>query len=659
MVELPSGTVTFLLTDIEGSTALWDEAPEPMRAALTRHDALFEAEVPRHGGVHIRPRGEGDSRFAVFSSAPGALAAAVAIQRTFAAEPWPTPRPIRVRIGIHTGEAELRDGDYYGSAVNRCARLRGIGHGGQTLLSEATTEAARGRLPGGVSLHDLGRHRLRGLAQTERVFQLVIPGLASAFPALTSLDARPNNLPIPPTPLLGRDREVQAVRSLLLRDDVRLVTLTGPGGAGKTRLGLQVAADLVHHVPDGVFLVELAPITDPGLVIPTLAQVLGLREDGGRSLDDTLTRYLKEKHLLLFLDNFEQILSAAPVVADLLAKCPKLKVLVTSRAVLHVRGEREFVVSPLALPDPKQTVSAEVLGQYAAVALFVQRAVAAQAGFGLTDENALSVAEICRRLDGLPLAIELAAAQIKVLSPEVLLHRLGRRLPLLQDGPRDAPARQRTLRDTIVWSYDLLNEAEQRVFRRLAVFVGGFTLEAAEAVCDATGDHGLGVVDGVGALVNQSLLRRDDRTGEGSRFAMLETIREYGLEQLEADSEAAELRRRHAAYCLELVEAAELELTGPRQVAWLDRLEAEHDNLRAALHWAVEQGEVELGLRLGGALWLFWDVRGHLTEGRGRLGEVLALARTARPTAALAKAHQNLGNVAWAQGDFAAARVHY
>jgi predicted ATPase/class 3 adenylate cyclase len=658
MAELPSGTVTFLLSDVEGSTDLWEVAPEAMRGALARHDALFDEAVRRHGGVHIRPRGEGDSRFAVFTSAPDAVAAAVAVQRAFAAEPWPTPRPIDVRIGIHTGETELRDGDYYGSEVNRCARLRGIGHGGQTLLSEATSELVRGRLSSDASLLDLGRHRLKGLAQPERVFQVVAPGLARDFPALSSLDAHPNNLLIPPTRLVGREREVQTVRSLCLRRDVRLVTVTGPGGIGKTRLGLQVAAELMGQYPDGVFFVDLAPISEPDLVISTIAHVLGLREAGGRPLRETVTAYLHEKRLLLLLDNFEQLLLAAPLVADLLAACPRLAVLVTSRAVLHLRGEREFAVPPLALPEATHAASVEAVGGFAAIALFVQRAVEARADFVLTRENAPSVAEICRRLDGLPLALELAAARLRVLSPEALLRRLERRLPLLTGGARDLPARQRGLRDTIAWSHGLLDEDERRLFRRLAVFVGGWTVGAAEAVC-APGNLNVNVLDCLESLASKSLIRRSEVCEGEPRFGMLETIREYALEELDASGEAARIRDSHAEFCLSLAEIARPELISRRQVAWRSRLEAEHDNMRAALAWSLEAPEgVRVALRLPCALYRFWQRGGHVGEGREWVARALARSDPAR-SETQAMLLNAAGVLARAQGDNAPARPYF
>jgi predicted ATPase/class 3 adenylate cyclase len=655
MAELPSGTVTFLFTDIEGSTALWEEAPEAMRAALARHDVLFEQAVQEHAGVHIRPRGEGDSRFAVFASAPAAVAAAIAIQRAFAAEPWPTPRPIKVRIGVHTGEAELRDGDYYGSAVNRCARLRGIGHGGQVLLSEATTVLVRGNLPSGVRLRDEGKHRLKDLTQPEHVFQVTVPDLSLSFPPLVSLDARPHNLPIHPTVLLGRERAVAAVCTLL-RQGARLVTLTGPGGTGKTRLGIQVAADLLDRFEHGVFLVELAPISDPALVPATIAQMLGLRDLGGRPVLDTLREYLRARSVLLVLDNFEQILPAAPVVADLLATSPGLRVLVTSREPLRLRGEHEYAVPPLALPEPRQVATVEVASTSPAVALFVQRAQAIRTDFALTDENAPAVAVICARLDGLPLAIELASARVRTLTPQVIVERVERRLPLLTGGARDLPARQQTLRATIDWSHDLLSEQEQRLFGRLSVFVAGCTLEAAEVVCNP-GTPDVDVVSGLESLAVKSLIRQSDDPDSEPRFAMLETIREYALERLGEGSEMACQRRRHATYFLAVAERAEPQLHGPEQRHWLNRLEVEHGNLRAALQWTVQEDEAEIGLRLGGALAHFWEVRGHHTEGRAHLTRVLQLTGARAFPAPRANVLRNLGFLAHDQGDYAEARA--
>jgi predicted ATPase/class 3 adenylate cyclase/DNA-binding CsgD family transcriptional regulator len=663
MTELPGGLVTFLLTDVEGSTALWEQAPEAMRSALARHDLLFEQVVREHGGIHIRPRGEGDSRFAVFASAPDAVAAALAIQRTFAAETWATPRPLAIRIGIHSGEAEPREDDYYGSAVNRCARLRGIGRGGQVLLSEATMALARDRLPAGARLVDQGEHRLKDLTRPVRVFQLVVDDLTLTFPPLASLDTHPNNLPVQPTRLLGREREVVDLRAMLLRDDVRLMTLTGPGGTGKSRLGLQVAAELLDAFEDGAFLVELSPISDPALVPATIAQVLGVRDIGGRPILESLNEYLRHRSLLLVLDNFEQILPAAPVVAELLATCPSLAVLVTSREPLHLRGEHEYGVPPLALPDAQHLSAPDELSRYAAVALFVERAAAIRADFALTDENAPAVAEICARLDGLPLAIELAAARVRLLSPEAILARLERRLPLLVGGARDLPARQRTLRDTIAWSYDLLTDAEQGLFRRLAVFVGGCALEAAEAAATAEiGDRRWTLVpdevlDGVASLLAKSLLRRLPGPDDAPRFTMLETVREYGLEQLEQAGELRSLRRWHAASFLELAEQAEPCLRGFEQTVWLDRLDFEHANLRAALEWSLtEDPQSNAALRLCGALAWFWLSRGYFSEGRRWTARALA-GPSPHPAARL-KALYGAGWLAHIHRDAPSAQQH-
>jgi len=650
MAELPSGTVTFLLTDVEGSTALWEEAPEAMRAALARHDALFEQAVGEHGGVHIRPRGEGDSRFAVFASAPNAVAAAVATQRAFAAEPWPTPRPIKVRIGLHTGEGELRDGDYYGSAVNRCARLRSIGYGEQVLLSEATTALVRQSMPRNVWLRDLGWHRLKDLTEPERISQVVVPDMTSDFPPVASLDARANNLPTHPTALLGRERELAEVRELF-GDGVRLVTLTGPGGTGKTRLGLQVVADLLDDFQHGAFLVDLAPISEPALVPATIAQVLGVRDVGSRPMVDALKEHLREQSLLLLLDNFEQILPAAPAVADLLATCPNLKILVTSRESLRVRGEHEYAVLPLGLPEHLRTTKAEVASHAPAVALFVQRARAIRADFALTDQNAPAVAKICARLDGLPLAIELAAARVRVLTPQAMAARLERRLPLLTGGARDLPTRHQSLRGAIAWSRDLLDDHERRLFRRLSIFVGGWTLEAAEAVCGLADDV-VDVADGLESLVAKSLVSRDGDSLGDVRFRMLETIREYALEELEVCCEAPQLRQRHAEHYLMIAEEAAPNLrSSGEQAEWFRRLDVEQNNLRAALAWSQTSSEyAELALRLVGALFWYWVGRGQLSEGRRWLQQAISVGQTA-PTAVRIRALSALGNVLRLQGD--------
>jgi predicted ATPase/class 3 adenylate cyclase len=696
---LPSGTVTFLFTDIEASTQLWEQHQQAMPAALAHHDTLLRAGVVAHGGAVVKNTGDGV--LAVFARATDAVHAALAIQRTLAEEQWnmfdalpspnshlPSPIALQVRMALHSGVTEVRDGDYFGAPLNRAARLLAAGHGGQVLLSLATTELVREHLPPDTELRNLGLHRLKDLSRPEQIFQLVVPDLPDAFPSLNTLNMRHTNLPAQPTALIGRDREVATVCAQLRRNankgrgsEVRLVTLTGTGGTGKTRLGFQVAAELLDTFIDGVYFVNLAPISDLTLVASAIAQTLGVTESGDQPLVSRLYAYLRDKQLLLLLDNFEQIVDAAPLVAELLAECPKVKLLVTSRVPLHLRGEQEFAVPPLALPpadnrrptlrhrsgqatdDQYGNVVSDrpsVITQYAAVQLFIQRALDVQPAFAVTNVNAPAVAEICARLDGLPLAIELAAARIKLFAPEALLARLNNRLALLTGGARDLPERQQTLRNAIAWSYDLLDEPTQMLFARLGVFVGGCTLEAAEAVCgdkeinrqgDEVTEQGhafslspnllvsLSVLDGLALLADNSLLKRKESTDGEPRFIMLETIREYALERLEFSDEGAIVQRRHAQYFLELAETADAQLQRAGQRLWLDRLEAEHDNLHAALAWALGGGDTALGGRLAVALSGivqyapgYWRARGYWSEGRQWLELALSKNSTVAST---------------------------
>jgi len=655
MPELPSGTVTFLFTDIEGSTTRWEHQPEAMRAALARHDALLLAAIVDHGGYVVKTMG--DAFHAAFSRAGDALAAALDAQRQLQAEPWGEIGPLRVRMSLHTGEAEERDGDYYGPALNRAARILSAGHGGQVLLSQTTYDLVRDASPDGATLVDLGKHRLKDLIRPERIFQVVATDLPSTFPPLQTLERRPHNLPIHPTALLGRGDEIARVRERLLRDDVRLLTLTGPGGIGKTRLSLQIAADAIDRFADGVFFVALAPISDPDLVASTIAQTLDVRLDARKPVIESLTEHLAGKQLLLQLDNFEQILPAASIVSELLSAAPRLKILVTSRAALQVRGEYEYPVPPLALPDHREVFTPATLSQYGAVALFIERAAAIKPDFAVTAENAPAIAETCHRLDGLPLAIELAAARIRLLTPQAILTRLERRLPLLTGGARDLPARQQTLRDAIAWSYDLLSPGEQTLYRRLSVFVGGCTLEAAEAVCDPDASFGLDILDGITSLAAQSIVRQVDGPDGEPRLTMLATVREYGLELLEASGEAGVIRSRHVAYFVSLAEEAVQKLFGPEQIAWLRRLDVDHDNLRAVLTWS-QAGEipVEIGLRLVGTLHAFWSKRGFLGESRGRVAALLAVPGAEAPTVGRARALWHAAWLAFHQADYAAGR---
>lgn len=471
------------------------------------------------------------------------------------------------------------------------------------------------------------------------------------------MDEVSNNLPAQPTPFIGREKEVEAVCALLRREAVRLVTLTGPGGTGKTRMAIRVGGQMLLDFRHGVFFVALASITDTALVATTIAQTLGVMEGANRPIVESIKAHLRDRHILLILDNFEQIVGAAPIVADIMTSAADLKVLVTSREILHLRGEHEFAVPPLSMPDTQQLPTVERLAQYEAVRLFIDRAAALRPDFEVTDDNAPAVAEICSSLDGLPLAIELAAARIKMLSPEAMLARLQShteggdgRLKLLVGGHRDLPVRQQTLRNTIGWSYDLLNEGERMLFRRLSVFSGGRSLEAIEAVCNVDGALPVDALEGMASLIDKSLLQQRPGPGGEDRFVMLETIQEYAREKLEENGEADMVQEQHAKYFLDMAEKAEPEMHGPRQSEWLERLETEHDNLRVALKWAIEQGRTEMALRLGAALMEFWKAHGHFTSGRAWLEAALDISN--KPTQARAKALMAAGNLASAQGDY-------
>jgi predicted ATPase/class 3 adenylate cyclase/Tfp pilus assembly protein PilF len=644
----PTGTVTFLFTDIEGSTKLWEHDALAMQRALARHDEILRGVIEERGGYVFKT--VGDAFCCAFPTAPDALEAALEAQRLLLKERWGESTTLRVRMALHIGAAEERDGDYFGPPVNRVARLMSAAHGGQVLLSLPTQELVRDQLPREVGLSDLGEVRLKDLFRPERIFQLLAPELPSEFPPLRTLDAYRNNLPLQPTPLIGREKEVSEVCDLLGAKATRLLTLTGPGGTGKTRLALQAAADLLEDFPDGTFFVPLATLTEAELFFSAIAETLGVRETGEQPLFESLKDYLQERRLLLVLDNFEQVLGAAPAVTELLAVAPALKVLVTSRAPLGLYGEHEFPVPPLTLPDLKSPPPLERLTQYEAVGLFVERARAVKPDFKVTNESAPALAEICVRLDGLPLAIELAAARIKMLPPRAMLQRLGSRLKLLTGGARDLPKRQRTLRATIEWSFALLDAGEQLLFGRLAVFSGGRTIEAIEAICDAQGDLPVDAFEGVSSLLDKSLLRQEEGRGGEPRFVMLETVHEFAREKLGQSAEAEQIKRAHAEYFLTLAEESYPELKRANQLQWLERLEAEHDNMRAALSWTLERKEVEVALRLGGALWEFWSMRGYQSEGRGWLEEALAMDGRGSPEVR-AMALAGVGALAEDQGD--------
>ncbi len=621
---LPSGTLTFLFTDIEGSTKLLNAlGTDRYHEVLEAHTQTLRAAFARGTEVRI----EGDALFLVFDDAAAAIRATAAAQRALASTRFPHEAVVRVRMGMHTGQgtpaSREAGADYVGIDVHRAARIANIAHGGQVLASGATATLAGQDLGDGIALRDLGEHRLKDLAQPERVYQLVIAGLPNDFPPVRSLDRTPNNLPTQVTTFIGRAPEIRDALRLL--DNTRLLTLTGPGGTGKTRLSLQLAAEAAKGFSDGAFWVPLAPISDPELVPSTIAHALGVHIGGKEDPLERVLEHVRGKRMLLVLDNFEQILPAASSVSALLASGPDLKVIASSRAPLRISGEQEFPVPPLELPDPERLPSLEALAQSDAVRLFIERARAVKPDFAVTAENAAAVAEICLRLDGLPLAIELAAARVKLLSPQAMLPRLKKGLDLLASTSPDRADRQRTLRGAIAWSYDLLDDGLKRLFARGGVFVNGAMLEQIEAVCGPAGEIGGDVLERTSELLDNSLIRQLEAAGE-PRFRMLVTIRDFAMEKLDASDEAQAIRQRHLATYLALAEQAGSQVQGNEQRRWLDLLELEHDNMRVALDHAIGSARVDDASRLVFALWRFWQVRGYLREGLTWAQRVLALA---------------------------------
>ena len=652
---LPRGTLTFLFTDIEGSTKLLNAlGTDRYHEVLEAHtDALRRAFAKGH-----EVRIEGDALFMVFATAHDAIDAAAEGQRALATTIFPHGAVVRVRMGLRTGDgtpaSEKAGADYVGIDVHRAARIAAVAHGGQVLVSAATRMLAGDDLPAGVQLRDLGEHRLKDLAHPERIFELVIDGRSSDFPALRTLDRVPNNLPTQVTTFIGREREIKGGLGLL--DRTRLLTLTGPGGTGKTRLSLQIAAEAGPQFPDGTFWVPLAPISDPDLVASTVAHALGVQVSGNEDPLTRVTEHLRGKTVLLILDNFEQILPAAQVVATLLGAADGLKVVASSRAPLRISGEQELPVPPLDLPDPERLPSLEVLAQSDAVRLFVERARAVKPDFLVTAENAAAVAELCYRLDGLPLAIELAAARVKLLTPQAMLPRLKQGLDLVASASQDRTDRQRTLRGAIGWSYDLLEPGMRTLFARCAVFVAGSGLDELESVCGPAGEIGRDVIDGVSELVDQSLMRQNEIAGV-PRFRMLATIRDFALEKLVAGGEEAELRKRHLAAYLAFAERAAPELQGKEQKRWLDQVELEHDNLRAALEFAIASRLGDESSRLVFALWRFWQARGHLREARVGTDRVLGMPGLTQ--AQRLRALEAAGGVTYWMADEEATRRNY
>jgi predicted ATPase/class 3 adenylate cyclase len=644
------GTLTFLFTDIEGSTRLEQRLGTARYGVLReRHRALLRAAFAAAHGIE---RGtEGDSFFVTFGVAHDAVSAAAAAQRALTAEPWPEDGRVVVRMGIHSGEASVVGGSLVGLDINRAARIAAAAHGGQVVVS-AVTRALAGEAPGpGLSWLDLGEHALKDLESPERIAQLVIAGLPSEFPRLRGTVGA-GDLPVSLTTFVGRDAEIGELSALLGAN--RLLTLTGSGGTGKTRLALEVARRCEGWFPDGAWWVPLETITDPELVAATIAQRLRLVDRGGSDPAARLEHHLEGRTLLLVLDNFEQVLGAAPLVARLLA-APRLKVMVTSREALRVSGEQEYRVPPLAAPDPAAIQDLDQLAASEAGALFLERARAVQPGYVPSPADARAIAEICQHLDGLPLAIELAAARIRLLPPSAILARLGQSMTLLAGGARDLPTRQQTLHGAIAWSHEMLDPDDQGLFACCSVFAGRADLEAIEGVC---GGAGTDVLDGLSSLVDKNLVRRRDTIDGEPRFAMFQTIRAFAAERLADAGMTADVRARHARHYRALVDR----LVGPTQEGdreALDHLERDHDDLRAAIGWALQTGETELAVGLVAGLWRFWQKRGYLVEGRQQAERVVGSLGPETPDAVRVAALEVLGGVTYWLGDQTAAQDAY
>ena len=614
-------TVTLLFTDIEGSTRLLQSLGWAYATVLADHHRLLRDAFAAMGGTEIDSAGDG--LYVAFPSARNALLATVTAQRKLAEHTWPHDVTVAVRMGLHTGEPVHVDTGYVGLDVHRAARLCAAGHGGQILVSQVTHDLIADDLPPDIRLSDLGEHRLKDLAAPQRVYQVVASGLRDSFPALRTVDMRPNNLPRQLTSFVGREREIEEATRLL--GSAPLLTLTGPGGVGKTRMALELAANLLDGYDDGAWAVELGSIADPDLIANTIASTFGVGEEPGRPLLSAVAEHLRGRRLLLILDDCEHVLAAAARAADTIMRAdPGVRIIATSREPLGISGEVLFPVPSLAVPNPDRVLTGDPIGQYDALRLFAERCAAAQPSFRVTDSNVASIAQLCRRLDGIPLALELAAARSRVLSVEQIAARLDDRFNLLTGGSRIAVPRHQTLRATIDWSYDLLTQPERAVLRRLSTFAGGSSIEAAEAVCAGDPVESFEVLDLLARLVDRSLVVPEPSADE-TRFTMLETVREYARERLVESGEADDVRRRHRDWYLALVEEAEPAFfRGPEPGYWLERLDREHDNLRAALAWSEEGADdAEAGLRLAAGLWRFWEIRGFLQEGRGWLERML------------------------------------
>ena len=637
---LPTGTVTFLFSDIEGSTRLvQDLGPAAFTQVLDQHNAILREAFSGHGGVE---RGtQGDSFLVMFREAPAAVSAAAEAQVALDKAAWAGDAPVRVRMGLHTGIGTLGGDDYVSVDVNRAARIAALAHGGQVLLSDASRALVEGALPTGASLRPLGEFQLKDLDRSERLHQLVVDGLQSAFPPLRAIDRAIGNVPDQVSTFIGREAELTELGSLL--GEKRLITLTGPGGTGKTRLATELAHRQADRFEHGAWLVALDAIREPALVQSVIASSFALVESPGATPAERLAGYLADREMLLVLDNFEQVIDAAPGIGDLLKTAPRLRVLVTSRAPLRLSIEQEYPVAPLAVPGMDERPDDSLASE--SVSLFVERARRVRPGYTPSAEDAPAIAEICRRLDGLPLGIELAASRVALLPPRALAERLSRQLDVPGGGARDRPDRQQTLERAIGWSYDLLDEPSRRLLARLSVFAGGFRLEEAETVGGPDGELGVEVIEGLTILADHSLVQ--PMAGPDiPRFRLLETIRRFATARL-PDDDRELIRLRHAAAYLALAEEAAQHMPGRDQVLWLDRLSMEHDNLRGALSWAIEAGDAEIAHRLLAALWRFWQFRGHIIEGRERAEQVLAMPNADDPAIWRMRALEAAGGLAW------------
>ncbi len=650
MTSVATGTVTLLFTDIEGSTKLIGELGPTYATVLADHHRLVRGAFGEQGGTEVDSAGDG--LFWSFPSATAAILAAVSAQRALAAHEWPVP--VRVRMGLHTGEPTSGDLGYVGLDVHRASRISGAAHGGQIVASQTTRDLAS-NLPSGVAFADLGDHRLKDLPVPERLFQVVAPDLAHEFPPLRTIDFRPNNLPRQLTTFVGRQQQIADAKRILAGSP--LLTLTGPGGVGKTRLAIEVGSELLEEYEDGVWFVDFGPLTDPAFVDQAIASALGVVDRPGQPILDSIVDHLKGRHVLLLLDNCEHLLDGAAGTIDaLLRSCNLVRIIATSREGLAIPGESVFPVPSLSAPPGDVLADSPDLAQYEAVRLFVERATASLPDFRVTERNAAAIVQICRRLDGVPLALELAAARVRALPVEQIAARLDDRFRLLTGSSRLAIPRQQTLRQAIDWSHDLLADEERAVFRRLAAFVGSCSLEAAEAVCSGETVPADMVLDLLSRLVDKSLLIAETEDGE-ARYRQLESIRQYARDRLLETGEAREALQRHRDWYLAFVQRAAPEFfRGVDSVSWLARLDLEHDNLRAALQWSLDEpGEANRGLQLAGGLWRFWEIRGHLVEGRSWLERLLA-ATEGEDSALRADGYTGAGILAFMQGDHEAAR---